>query len=123
MKTYYANKGKPARKQLNKWGKTLEAVLLEKKMTLDEALKLLVLNPLCARLNRSTLYRWGYISDASVPPRAHTALEIIRQRPNIDASDATIQQWMEKLARIEEQLGTMQTEVKILIAQLSFHKK
>lgn len=120
MKTYL--RGRRSAKELNVWGKTFEAVLLEKRMTVDDALRLLVLQPDFAKLNRSTLYRWGTTSDTKVPPRAHTALEVLKQRPAINASDETINQWMEKLTRMAEQFDAMRTEIRIIIAQLSFHK-
>lgn len=122
MKTY-KRRGRTKEKPLNEWGKTFEAVLLEKQLTVAAVLKLLILSPAYVKLNRSTLHRWCHASGASLPPRAHAALEIIRQRPVINASGEAIQQWMEKLTRLDEQMGTMRTEVKILIAQLSFHKK
>lgn len=122
MKTY-KRRGRVAEKPLNEWGKAFEAVLLEKQLTIEDALKRLIMDPAFAKLNRSTLHRWCTIPYVSLPPRAYTALEIIKQRPSIDASAEAIQQWMEKLMRLDEQMGAMRTELKILIAQLSFHKK
>lgn len=118
----YSNKGKPSTKEPNEWGKAFAATLLEKGLTIDDALKLFTLQPYFAKLNRSTLYRWGAISDVKVPPRAYAALEMLKQRPTINASNETISQWMEKLTRIAEEFDTMRTEIRIVIAQLSFHK-
>lgn len=122
MKTYKRREG-AAEKQLNEWGKTFEAVLLEKQLTISTVCRLLTLNPAYAKLSRSTLYRWCQMPDESVPRRAHAVLEIIKQPPSLDASASTIQQWMDTLTRLDEQMGTMRIELKILIAQLSFHKK
>ena len=98
-------------------------VLLERHLTVDDALKVLKLQHAFQKLNRSTLYRWSYVSDASVPPRAYFALETLRQPPTIGASNETIQQWMDKLTALVDQLGKMQMELKILAAQISFQKK
>lgn len=122
MKTY-KRRERETERPLNEFGKTFEAALLEKQLTIDDALRRLILSPAFAKLNRSTLYRWCHVSDASLPPRAHTALEIIKQRPSIDAPGETIEQWKEKLTQLDEQMGRMRVELKILIAQLSFHKK
>src|SRR3989338_8443342 len=107
-------------KRSNEWDKALQAVLLEKGLKIAGAWKLLVLHPRFSKLSRVTLYRWRFMLDAEVPDRAHEALKIIRVQPVISASDQTIKEWTGKLTKLDEQLGTMRTDLKMMITQLSF---
>ncbi|MDO8594889.1 MAG: hypothetical protein Q7R93_05290, partial [bacterium] len=58
-----------------------------------------------------------------IPDRAYEALKIIQKQPVISASDQTIKEWMGKLTKLDEQLGTMRTDLKMMITQLSFHQR
>ena len=114
---------KTGTKQTNEWSKAFSEILREKRLSVVGAWRLLVLQPEFRDLNRVTLYRWSVMPNAKVPDRARDALEILRQKPTVNASDETIEQWMNNLENMDERLCVMRTELKILIAQLSFHKK